>query len=98
MKGFCDHWTSEEIEDYIYPFGILVLFETILFSKEARIIVYGKLLDDHCKEMLVGRITEKFGGQDVCSTLCNKINRFAEKWYNKEIMLKKARVINKRSR
>ena len=96
MKEFYEEWTSEEIEDYIRPFGIVVLFETSLFYNEAKIIIHGKCLNDYCKKILEEKITNKFGGQTLTKEMCDKINQFAERWYNKEILLKKARVVNKR--
>jgi len=93
IKKFYEHWSGEEINSYIDEFNILVLFQTQSSSIEARIVIYGKLSDTQ-KEQLLERITTLFGGMNLSDSLCNKINEYAEKWYNKFVLKRQARVLN----
>lgn len=92
-KEYYQEWTDQEIAEYVDTFSILVLFAIDVALKEAQIIVHGNLSDEQ-KEQLVIVIATLFGGTNMSKALCNKINEFSEKWYNKVILKKKARVIN----
>lgn len=92
-KEFYQHWTEQEINEYTDQFSILVLFVVDDVRKEAQIVVHGNLTNEQ-KDQLTIIITTLFGGTTISRSLCDKINEFAEKWYNKFILKKKARVIN----
>ena len=94
-KKFYHTWTDEEIKEYTDQFNVLVLFVVQLGSNEAKICIYGNL-DDSQKDKLMENIVTMFGGTQLSDPLCGKINEYAEKWYNKFILKKKARVINYR--
>ena len=98
IKKFNEPWTNEEIKKYIDTFNVLVLFEVYSAIKEAQIIIHGKNLIDKQKKQLKEFITMLFGGEFITDKLCIRINRFAEKWYNKIILKKHARVINFKKR
>ena len=95
MKEF-DHdiWTEKEIEEHLSAFNVLVLFKKHNHSKTAEILIYGKMTSIQ-KLTLLERITNVFGGANITHNVCNKINEFSEKWYNKHILKRRARVINK---
>jgi len=93
MKEFYQAWTNEEINEYIEQFNVLILFVVSLGSKEAQLEIHGDLNETQREQLLV-LITTMFGGATLSSALCGKINEFAEKWYNKFVLKKKARVIN----
>ncbi len=93
QKEFYQEWTEQEIEEYIDQFSVLVLFEIHAASKEAEIVVHGKLTEDQKHQLLIV-IVALFGGTNMSVELCSRINEFAEKWYTKIVLKKKARVIN----
>lgn len=93
MKEFFEPWTDQEKKDYLSANNVLVLFNVDLKRKEAKIEILGKLTE-HQKNVLLEAITNVFGGIKLTSKVCNKINEYADKWYNKFILKKKARVIN----
>ena len=93
MKEFYQAWTQDEIDEHIEQFNVLVLFVVQLGTKEAQLEIHGNLNDTQ-RESLMLLITNNFGGHTLSSALCAKINEFAEKWYNKYVLKKKARVIN----
>ncbi len=92
-KEFYEYWNGQEIDEYIRQFSVLVLFQAIQGQKEARLVIYGKF-EDEKKDQLKKQISTLFGGFNLSSQLCNKINEYAEKWYNKFVLKKQARVIN----
>lgn len=94
IKKFDEKWDTEEINEYIGIFNILVLFEILPVIREANMLIYGKNLTDTQKLQLKEFITSMFGGQTLTDDLCIKINEFAVKWYNKVILCKRARVLN----
>lgn len=92
-KEFYETWTKEEIDEYVDSFGVLVLFKIKPLLKEAELLVYGNITDEQAKK-LENHIGTIFGGTSLTKPMCNKINEFAEKWYRKVILNKRARVIN----
>jgi len=92
MKEFYDSWSQHEIDEYLKFSSVLVLFDTNV-AREAKINIYGKLTSTQ-RQILLEGITSLFGGAPLSSNVCNKINEYCEKWYNKHIAKKKARVIN----
>lgn len=93
MKEFFEPWTEKERKEYLETNPVLVLFNVNLNKKEAKIEILGKLTE-HQKNILLEAITTMFGGIKLTSKVCKKINEYANKWYNKFILKKKARVIN----
>lgn len=95
MKKFHELWTTSEINSYTECFGVLVLFDmNVLYTNnEAKIIIHGELTDDQRYALLEG-ITNSFGGQLLTDDVCDDINKFAEKWYNRYVLNRRARVIN----
>jgi len=93
MKSFYDPWTAEEIKQYVEDYNVLVLFELPNTGTTAQLLIYGKM-NKYQKHELMDKITHIFGGVPLSSAICTKVNEFAEKWYNKEILKRKARVIN----
>lgn len=93
FKEFYETWTDKEILDYIGQFGILVLFRIHNTTKEAEVVIHGRITETQ-SDQLKGFISLLFGGSSLSSLLCVKINEFAEKWYNKYVLNRKARVIN----
>lgn len=96
-KFFSVNWNEQDIKDYLAAVGVLILFEIeiSLFSKrEAKVVVHGSF-SSWDKDMLRDDIVLKFGGTDITDDIGIKINEYAEKWYNKKILRRKARVINK---
>lgn len=95
-KFFNTNWSAQDISDYLSAVGILILFEIEInfFNKEAKVIVHGdfSLWD---KDLVRDEIMKKFGGKDITDEVCILINEYAEKWYNKKIKRRKARVVNK---
>jgi hypothetical protein len=92
-KEFYQHWSDQEIKDYVKCFNVLVLFVIHASLGEAEIIVHGNITDEQKRQLTIV-ITTLFGGSNMDKSLCNKVNEFAEKWYSKIILKKKARVIN----
>jgi len=93
VKEFYKTWTEQEIDEYVDQFGVLVLFIVHTNTKEAELVVHGRLNEAY-KDKLKEKITMMFGGTTLSDPVCNKINEFAEKWYNKFVIKRKARVIN----
>lgn len=93
FKEFYEEWDEHEINEYLDQFGILVLFKIHLTSKEAEVVIHGNITDTQA-DQLKGFITMLFGGSSLSRPLCSKINEFAEKWHNKIVLKKKARVVN----
>jgi hypothetical protein len=98
MKEFHEKWEEEDIDEYVKAYGVLVLFEQEAFGNDAKIVIYGSYILELHKRELELLIIEKFAGQHLTEAMCWKINDFAEKWYNKEILFKKARVVNKQGK
>ena len=96
-KEFYEEWTDDEIDEYLNQFGVLVLFKIHADVGEAELIVHGAITDTQA-EQLKGFITLLFGGVVLSNALCGKINEFAEKWHNKHVLNKKARVVNYRGK
>lgn len=92
IKSFYGKWTDREIEEYLSAFNILILFETIISGQVIRI--YADMSDTK-KEKLENHITDTFGIPPFSGATCDKINEFAVKWYNKFVLGKTYRVINK---
>lgn len=92
-KEFYQQWEEQEIDEYVDQFNILVLFVIDIMLREAQIVIHGKLTYEQKEQLMIVIIT-LFGGRQMSKPLCNKINEFSEKWYNKFILKKKARVIN----
>jgi hypothetical protein len=90
------NWSEQEINEYVDLVGVLVLFEIeiSLFSREAKIIVHGKM-NTWDRESLRDDIIKKYGGKDITDEIGIRVNEYAEKWYNKKILKRKARVLNK---
>ncbi len=95
MKPYNEEWTEEEINSYIDKNNVLVLFHVDVPTNTACMIVYGTSINSYQKDDLKYQISKKFGGKTLTNTMCENINEFAEKWYNKYILNKKARTINK---
>lgn len=93
LKEYYQEWTEQEIDEYVDQFSVLVLFVIRAQLKEAEIVVHGKLTDEQAEQLLL-IIATLFGGRSMSKELCGKINEFSEKWYNKFILKRKARVIN----
>lgn len=93
MKNFYEKWNDEEISEYIDQFNVLILFEIHRIFNEVEVIVYGDFSNAR-KELLLLGVTSRFGGKKINSKICAEINEFAEKWYNKYVSKKTARVIN----
>jgi hypothetical protein len=93
MKLFHESWTDEEIKRHVADFNVLVLFDIKNTNHEAQIVIHGNLNRSQ-KHVLLENIVKLFGGSPLTNVLCNKINEYAEKWYNKEVLKRKARVIN----
>lgn len=94
MKPFYDTWTQDEIDEYVRAFNIVVLFDIRnTTSKIAGLKVYGNVTLTQ-RDALLDKISHTFSGVYLSDAVCNKINEFAEKWYNKEVLRRRARVIN----
>ena len=93
MKEFFEAWTHEEIDEYLQDFNVLILFKADIYATNVKIDVYGNLTDDQ-RDKLKHSIMNTFGGALLNESLCNKINEFAQKWYNKNVLNKRSRVIN----
>jgi len=93
MKSFDKPWTKEEINEYMTENQVLILFVPDMVNKSVTIAIYGKMYADRRQDLLY-RVMEYFGGSPLTPSVCNKINRFALKWYSKNILKKKSRVIN----
>jgi len=92
-KEFYEVWEEPEIKEWIEQYNVLVLFSANLATREADINIHGNLKKSE-KLALAAEIAKHFGGTTMTKQVCNKINEFAEKWYNKVISKTKARVIN----
>ena len=93
MKLFHEPWTIEEIKKHVSDFNVLILFDITSVNMIAQIIIHGNINKSQ-KHTLLENIVNLFGGTPLTNPLCNKINEYAEKWYNKEVLKRKARVIN----
>lgn len=93
MKQFYESWSEEEIKDWVGQYNVLVLFTANRATREADIHIHGNLKKSQ-KMALATEIARHFGGVTMTKQVCNKINEFAEKWYSKIILKRKARVIN----
>lgn len=93
MKEFYDKWSDQEIEEYLEASNVLVLFETNHSTKTAELKIHGKMTD-HQRMAMLENILNVFGGAKLAASVCAKINEYAEKWYNKNVLKRKARVIN----
>lgn len=93
MKLFHESWTDDEIKKHVTDFNVLVLFEIKSTHQEAQIVIHGNLSKAQ-KHVLLENVVGLFGGAPLTNALCNKINEYAEKWYNKEVLKRRARVIN----
>lgn len=92
-KEFYEEWSENEINEYMDQFGILVLFKINISNKIAQVVVHGNITDEQVNE-IKEYIALVFGGTILDKMLCGKINEFAEKWYNKYVLNKKAHIIN----
>lgn len=92
-KEFYESWSKAEIKEWVEENGILVLFEPDLQTREARISIHGNLKASQ-SNALAEEISRHFGGNNMTRAICNKINEFADKWYSKVVLKRKARVIN----
>lgn len=97
MKNFAEQWTKKEIDEWLDIYNVLVLFKPHWSTKTAEITIYGKM-DTALKIKLVEDIAKTFGGAHMTKKVCNKVNEFAEKWYNKYVLKRRARVINTRKK
>lgn len=88
-------WTPDDINKYTKQFKVLILFKShpLSVSREAELIIYGDFSKKK-KELLLMGIISKYGGQNLTSSVCIEINDFAERWHNRYILEKRARVIN----
>lgn len=93
MRPFHEPWTDEEIKRHVADYNVLVLFDIKNVVREAEIVIHGNMNKTQ-KHVLLENIIKLFGGAPLTNALCNKINEYAEKWYNKEVLKRKARVIN----
>jgi hypothetical protein len=93
VREFYEDWQDEEIEEWVEQYGVLVLFKTQVATREALLIIHGNVTESQ-KLSLLTEITMHFGGTSMTRSVCDKINEFAEKWYSKSVLKKKARVIN----
>lgn len=94
MKKIYENWTNKEIEDYLIEHNILVLFDFVGITD-----IYCKdKLSDLQKNDLIDKISQNFGGHALTDQVCSKIIEFVSKWYNKNIKLSTARVINGRKK
>ena len=92
-KEFYDSWTTEEVDDYLKEFNILILFKVHLLYNEAEVLIHADIADDK-KDLLRGKISMLFGGDTLSRDLCLRVNEYAERWYSRNILNKKAMVIN----
>lgn len=93
MKEFFEEWAQSEIDDYLRTCPILVLFRIHTSSKSAEILIYGRLNESQ-KFALKTAIASMFGGNPLSKGACDRINEFAEKWYERNVMTIRTRVIN----
>jgi len=93
MREFYDEWTDGEVDDYLRTCPVLVLFRVHTSSKSAELIIYGRM-NEAQKFALKTAIVSMFGGNALSKGSCDKINEFAEKWYNRNVRTIKTRVIN----
>ena len=96
ISYFEEEWKESQISEHLSTYGVLVLFavDLTIFGREARMLVYGKLMGEFEKELLKNQITLKFGGENLNDRQSHKINDFAQRWYSKNILHRRARVIN----
>lgn len=92
-KEFYHSWSESEIKEWVREYGVLVLFTADLHTKEANLVVHG-IMKDSQRTKLAFEISERFGGRTMTKAICNKINEFAEIWYNENVLGRRARVIN----
>ena len=92
-KSFLEKWTQKEIDEYVDAHGILVLFSVDKATMLAYPAVYG-LDTNEDREKIIVLVMSLFASTNLNQTVCIKINELAKKWYNKNILKKKARVIN----
>lgn len=96
IKSFRDTWTKDEIAEYVRDYNILVLFEEDWPSREAIIVIHSKISAAK-KDGLREKIIAIFGGRALTDQICDKVNEYAVKWFNKVILQRKSRVVNSRS-
>lgn len=96
MKRFDVKWSKEEIDEWVDIYNVLVLFEEWV-GREAKVVIHGKI--DATNQMkLAEAIVRYFGGTHMTPSVCRKVNEFSQKWYNKNILNKKARVLNSKGK
>ncbi len=88
-----EDWKDDAINRYVKQFKVLVLFRVHSVSKEVELIIHGDFSIKKKKLLLID-IIRKYGGKNLSPNICVEINDFAEKWYNKYVSEKRARVIN----
>ena len=93
MRSYLESWPEDEITEYLNNHGVLVLFIVDKTVNLAYPVVHG-LTDNESRETLVMLIMGLFASTNLNQSICVKINELAEKWYNKNILKKKSRVIN----
>ena len=97
MKEFDDKWEKNEIDEWLDIYSVLVLFETQWVVRDAKVVIHAKM-DATNKMRLAEAIARHFGGTGLTRPVCHKVNEFAQKWYNKHILKKKARVLNSKGK
>ena len=93
MKEFYDEWTQAEIDDYLRTCSIIVLFRVHTSSKSAELLIYGRM-NEAQKFALKTAIVSMFGGNPLSKGAVDRINEFAEKWYDRNVKTIRTRVIN----
>jgi len=93
MKSFSESWNDKEIKDWLDIKHILVLFVPHLSTKTAQVIIHA-YMNEPQRGKLAEEIARNFGGVVMSPQICKKVNEFARKWYNKNILKRRARVIN----
>jgi hypothetical protein len=93
-----DDWTKLQIDEHLKMFGVLVLFalESTFFGPEIKLVVYGDKISEFDKMVIKEEISDYYGGDPITTKVCVLINELALRWYNKNILKKKARVVNKK--
>lgn len=97
MKAFDEKWEQREIDEWLDTYNVLVLFETQWVVRDAKIIIHGKM-DTTNKLRLASDVAKYFGGISLTYPVAAKVNEYAQKWYNKHILKKKARVLNSKGK
>jgi len=93
MKRFNESWNNDEIKRYLKKYNILVLFNMEFGNNEAEVLIYGKMRTAF-KKNLLSKIIAYYGGRSLTTEMCHKVNNLAARWYRRNVLKKKSRIIN----